>query len=385
MPRAISGRSVVLSIGLAGVIGLLIIFLGLPRHRPVENLPPRLTDAEFWQLVSGFSEPDGYFRSDNFVSNETTFQHVIPELSRRTKPGGVYLGVGPDQNFTYIAALQPKVAFIIDIRRQNMLTHLMYKSIMEMSTNRAEFLSILFSRPLPANLDIDAEPAQLFEAFSMVAPSGEMFMLNFDRIVSRLTEGHGFPLNTEDIASIRYVYEAFRTAGPDIRYSYPSQWGWRRFPSYAELIVERDREGKNHSYLATEEQFKFIRQLESENRIVPIVGNFAGEKALASVGEYLKDHGATVTAFYTSNVEFYLFQNEDWKQFFKNVERLPLDGTSTLIRSYFNNGGVRFPGQRFDQRSITLLDGMDEMMTDAAAGKIRTYPDLIERSLDSGF
>src|SRR5262249_5003573 len=114
-----------------------------------QSLPTKLSDSAFWKLVTDFSEPGGYFRSDNFVSNETTYQWVIPELLRTTKPGGVYLGVGPDQNFTYIVALKPKVAFIFDIRRQNMLTHLMYKALIESSSDRADFLSRLFSRARP--------------------------------------------------------------------------------------------------------------------------------------------------------------------------------------------------------------------------------------------
>src|SRR5437667_12357654 len=109
-----------------------------------EELPQQLSNEAFWQLVTDFSEPGGFFRSDNFVSNETTFQWVIPELKNTTRPGGVYLGVGPDQNFTYIVALQPKMAFIFDIRRQNVIQHLMYKALIEISADRAEFLSRLF-------------------------------------------------------------------------------------------------------------------------------------------------------------------------------------------------------------------------------------------------
>jgi hypothetical protein len=35
---------------------------------------PRLADREFWRLIEEFSEPNGFFRSDNLVSNEDTFQ-----------------------------------------------------------------------------------------------------------------------------------------------------------------------------------------------------------------------------------------------------------------------------------------------------------------------
>src|SRR5205809_65578 len=133
-------------------------------------IPARLPDSTFWRLVTDLSEPGGFFRSDNFVSNETSFQSVIPALTRGTKPGGVYLGVGPEQNFTYIVALRPKIAFIFDIRRQNMLTHLMYKAVMEQSADRAEFLARLFSRPRPRSVDTMSTVDALFAAFELVAP-----------------------------------------------------------------------------------------------------------------------------------------------------------------------------------------------------------------------
>ena len=47
--------------------------------------------------------------------------------------GGVYVGVGPNQNFTYIAAIRPELAFIVDIRRQNLLEHLLFKVLTEKS------------------------------------------------------------------------------------------------------------------------------------------------------------------------------------------------------------------------------------------------------------
>ena len=96
-----------------------------------QAIPTKLSDSAFWRLVTDFSESNGFFRSDNFVSNESSYQWVIPDLVRTTKPSGVYLGVGPDQNFTYLVALRPKIAFIFDIRRQNMLTQLMYKALIE--------------------------------------------------------------------------------------------------------------------------------------------------------------------------------------------------------------------------------------------------------------
>src|SRR5437764_9838575 len=134
-----------------------------------EFLPAQLSDEAFWNMVNEFSEPGGYFRSDNFVSNETTFQYVIKDL-KKTRAGGVYLGVGPDQNFTYIVAMQPKMAIIFDIRRQNVIQHLIYKALLEMSSDRADFVSRLFSRKRPAGLDAKSTAEDLFTAYDNVEP-----------------------------------------------------------------------------------------------------------------------------------------------------------------------------------------------------------------------
>src|SRR5881397_2831560 len=138
---------------IAAVALLLLAFAAGRRVRAAEDtLPPQLSDEAFWHFITDYSEAGGFFRFDNFISNEALFQHVLGRLKETTKPGGVYLGVGPDQNFTYIVVLRPRIAFIVDIRRQNMLLHLMYKGLLEQSSNRAEFLSRLFSRSQPAGL-----------------------------------------------------------------------------------------------------------------------------------------------------------------------------------------------------------------------------------------
>src|SRR5437867_3737214 len=152
-----------------GITAAVVLFLSLsPSVKPykaTETLPGRLTDDAFWKVVTGFSEEGGYFRFENFLSNELGFQTVIPALKEIANPGGVYLGVGPEQNFTYISALQPKIAFIIDIRRHNMIEHLMYKALFELSSDRADFLSRLYARKRPAGVSADVGSEVLFAGY----------------------------------------------------------------------------------------------------------------------------------------------------------------------------------------------------------------------------
>lgn len=307
------------------------------------DLPERLSDQEFWRLVEDLSEPNGFFRSDNLVSNEQVFARVLPDLQARTKPGGVYLGVGPEQNFTYIAALKPKIAFIIDIRRGNLHLHLMYKALFDLSADRAEFLSRLFTRAKPEGLTAESTVRDLFMAFEMTSPASEdVYKENLRAVEEVLTKKHKLPLTAEDISGIGFVYRAFFMHGPAITWSTNTGGANRsgRGVTYSTLMLQTDPQGQGLSYLASEDHFQFLKGLETRNLIVPVVGDFGGPKALRAVGAYLKDRGATVTAFYLSNVEQYLRQDGKWGAFCRNSAALPLDEVSVFVRP--SGGGVAF-------------------------------------------
>src|SRR3954470_4200239 len=108
----------------------------------------------FARQVRELSEPGGSFDTDNLISNERSYLHVIPALKRATPSGGgAYVGVGPDQNFSYIAAARPNIAFIIDVRRDNLLLQLLCKALFSLSRTRVEYLAQLCGRPVPVGLE----------------------------------------------------------------------------------------------------------------------------------------------------------------------------------------------------------------------------------------
>ena len=330
-------------------------------------LPASLSDTEFWTLIENFSEAGGSFASDNIISNEIAFQQVIPEL-RRAQYQDAYIGVGPEQNFTYITALKPRIAFIIDIRRQNLLLHLTYKALVEMSTDRADFMSRLFARARPAGLTGNRTARGLFEAFAAIEPSGELAQSNLRAIIDHLEDTHRFPLGADDERGIAQTYRSLYLGGPKLRGDFG---GGPWIPSYAELMSQTDLVGVNHSYLASEENFQSLKEYEQNNLIVPLVGDFSGDGAIRSVGRYLKEHSGTVTTFYTSNVEEYLFRNGTWGKFARNVSVLPIGGRSMFIRTYFTHtdSGLR-----------TLLNSMQGLLNAVTSGDIHTYNDVILQS-----
>jgi hypothetical protein len=369
------------------------------------GVPPRLTDAEFWRMVTDYSEPGGYFPADNFVSNEMVYQTVVPRLREQVAPGGVYLGVGPDQNFTYIVALRPAIAFIVDVRRQNLLQHLMFKALFEMSPTRADFASRLFGRPRPPDLADTVSIEDMMDRFQRSAPSGTLFEETSRRVLDRLSQ-HGFGLTPVDKETVQFLLARFHEYGPEITYAPVPRGGrigprgnlrYSMFPSYGELVAETDEAGVNHGYMASEAHYRILRDMQIRNLIVPIVGDFSGDKALRSVGRYLADRDARVTTVYTSNVEQYLFQNNVWRAYYENIAALPLDETSMFIRAFFPFGAritVNPQALAYDPagppgapinlykypESTTLLCSVKALLTAVKADQVAGYLDVIDLS-----
>ena len=295
------------------------------------TLPAAMSDQAFWSLIESLSEPAGTFNvSDNFVSNEP----LIAENARRLHPaGGVYIGVGPEQNFTYIERLRPDIAFIIDIRLENRNLHLLYKALFELSSDRADFISRLFSRRRPAGLGSTTSAEEMFRRFDGVPPSDEQFNANLTLVRDRLRATHGFPLAAADLDWIGRVARAFYEDGPEIHF-----WGSRPVtvdsvrPSYRWLMTAQDYRGQNRSFLSSEDAFRFLKELHSRNLIVPLVGDFGGRHTVQQVGDYVRTHGDVVRAFYGSNVGVYL--NSDQTGIFcGNLASLPVAHDTWFIES----------------------------------------------------
>jgi hypothetical protein len=314
------------------VAAVVVLGLSVLTPRAADTLPAQYTDAEFWKLINDLSEPGGTFQFENFVSNEASYQNVLPELTKRVKPGGVYLGVAPEQNFTYIAALQSKVGFVIDIRRQNMIEMLMYKALFEISPNRADFVSKLFSRRRPAGLTTQSSALQIFAAFEGIPTDTALLAETVKAVKDNLIRQHGFKPVGDDEQKLELILNVMMTSGPGVDYTSGSanRLGGP-LPNYFTLMVNSDRAGKRWAYLETEERYQYIKTMQQKNLIVPLVADFAGPKTLQALAKYLKDRGATVSVFYISNVEDYL--DGKWATYVANLKALPQDASTYLIRA----------------------------------------------------
>jgi hypothetical protein len=374
---------------LAGALLLTVIPLSTvrpPAPAPIDQSvrarpAPALSDSAFASLVTRISEPGGYFDSDNLISNESSYLHVLGAMRRLGVSGGGYVGVGPDQNFSYIAQVRPRIAFIIDIRRDNLLQHLWFKALFEMARNRAEYLALLTGRPVPADLaswnrrSID----EIVQYIERSAPDPDQFETT-RAIVRSKVRGYGIPVTAAELETISRIQQAFFDAGLDLRFTSLGRSPRPYYPTLRTLLLEHDLTGKQGSYLASEDAFQFVKSLEGRNLVVPVVGNLAGDHALREIGRVLAERGEKVSALYVSNVEFYLMREGTFDAFAATVRRLPYDARSVIIRSYFGGGFYgAHPQSVPGYFSTQLLQTVASFVTESSRGGYATYFDLVNK------
>jgi hypothetical protein len=359
---------------IASAVALLLVLPPVRAGAPQAPATPA-TRQSLAELIASLSEPGGYFDTDNLISNERSYLHVVPtlrSLAGQAAGKGVYLGVGPDQNFSYIAHLRPTLAILIDIRRDNLLLHLLFKAMFAEAPTRASYLALLTGRSQPAT-NRDASIESLVRQVDQAKPLGKADFARLETRLAAVINGFGVPLSNTDRATIARFHRRFVDGGLFLQFNSTGRPPQYDYPTYRDLLLEVDGDAMRRSFLASENDFQFVKALHARDRIVPIVGDLAGRNALANVGRYLDASGLRVSAFYTSNVEFYLYRDGSAPAFIANLARLPRQPGSVIVRSVFPGGGARI-SQGYNSASQTqpiqtLLDGYQQ-------GRFRQYREL---------
>ena len=334
----------------------------------------------FAGLVARLSEPGGHFDSDNLISNETSYQHVLGKLRELGLRGGVYIGVGPDQNFTYMAKIRPRMAIMIDIRRDALLQHLLFKALFERAHNRIEYMCLFFGKPFPKTKGWEQKGIKELIDYIDNTPSDSKV---FDRAaaeVRRSVQRYGVPLSSSDLETLNRVHRAFYSSGLDIRYSSHYRPPRSIYPTFRDLLLERDLSGQMQNFLNSEEDFKFLKQLQEQDLVIPCVGDLSGSQAVKAIGKYIADSKERVSAFYVSNVEFYLTRQGAFDHFIENLKSLPIDGRSLIIRSYFNYYAPPHPQAIDGHYSTQLLEKIEDLLKQCDSGECESYNDIVTKN-----
>jgi hypothetical protein len=123
-----------------------------------------------------------------------------------------------------------------------------------------------------------------------------------------------------------------------------------------------------------------VRGLQASDRIVPVIGNVAGTKAVRAIGSYAAEHGLVVSAFYLSNVEQYLMGREGgFDAYAENVKTLPHDAKSVIIRSYFGRLGIQHPlyVPSNGNVSTSMIETINSFVRAFDGGELTSYGELV--------
>jgi hypothetical protein len=353
--------------------------LTIERFEPANLQSP----AGFARLVARLSEQGGFFDSDNLISNEASYLHVLGPMRKLGVSGGAYIGVGPDQNFSYIAQVRPRIAYMIDIRRDNLLQHLFFKALFEMSRSRLEYLALLFGKPVPSNLaEWNNRPIeQLLQYIDSTQARRDLFEATRTNIATQV-RSYGIPLDSNDLETISRNHQEFFANGLELRFTSYNRPPRPYYPTYRQLTLERDLGGRQGNYLVREDDFQFLKSLHAAGMIVPVVGDLSGEHALRAIARHIVERGEKVSAFYTSNVEFYLMRGASFDRFARNVKQLPIDAKSVIIRSFFSGGfGGSHPANVSGYFSTQLLQTVASFDKEFDSGGYVTYWDVVTKHL----
>lgn len=336
-----------------------------------------MPDDAVGPLLARLSEPAGDFPSENYVSNELSLLDVARELRDPKLRGRAYVGVGPEQSFTYLAMLEPRVAYVVDIRRGNLLEHMFFRGCFEAGATRAEFLSALLARRPKASVDEGRIGFDALEAAFRAAPMDRALRDEGIARTMSLLDRLGVARARGDDAAVARIQSAFATHGLSIAYTMSGSQ--RDHPSLAETLSAKDPDGAPSTFLASEALYAKVRRLVVENRVLPIVGDFGGAHALRAVAEDMRARGLLLGVFYTSNVEQYLFDARKHGAFVASVASMPRDDESRIVRVWFDQGKPH-PAQRVKHRTTQLTIPANAFLARTKTKPFRSYWEVVTQS-----
>lgn len=349
---------------------------------PASSAPVQLrqafSDADFAALVDRISERAGYFDTDNLISNESGYLTVMDALAKTGIEGGAYVGVGPDQNFSYIAQVKPTIVFMTDVRRDNMLHHLLLKALIERAPTRVEFLAGLHGRVVPP--DAAAWQGRSIDAIVEYIdrePVDEAGLSRLHEEIAEEVRAFGILLTQEDLGTIQRFHLTFVRAGLGLRFTSYGRASRPYYPTYRQLVLETDIDGDQASYLSSAETYGVVRELQLANKIIPVVGDMAGPHAIREMGVVLREMGLQLEAFYASNVEFYLWRGGTFDEWEENFASLPVAADAVIIRSHFPNSGGVHPSAVRGYYSAQILQPAATFLR----GGFNSYWDAVTRGV----
>lgn len=314
---------------------------------------PRLGD-----LIARLSDPAPGPHADNFVSNEDSYPRIAPLLREKAPPGSVYLGVGPDQNFTFLAHARSSRAFLVDFRRRNLRLHLLHHALFVLAEERASYLRLLTARD-PTDPDPDA--------FQRARFSRDLLAHAQARVESVLRPLG--VLHDDEWDDLRTIHARMAGPGLDARFL-----ALTMYPTLGRMIRTPGSDGQPAHFLAREDLYRAVRDLQRSRLVVPLVGDLAGDGCLPRLAGWLREQDERVGVVYVSDVEFFLLRDGRFDAYLHNLELLPRHPDALLVRS--TSQRVEHPSRSPGDTGTTIAVNLADFLREARDGRVKTSDDL---------
>ena len=186
-----------------------------------DSLPASLTDQEFWKLIARLLRAERLLplrqpAVERDLASSTSSRSCC---SRRSRAASTWASA-PSRTSPTSPRTKPAMVFIVDVRRGNLDLQLMYKALFELSADRADFVSRLFSKKRPDGLDRDVDGRPRSSARSANVETNEaLYKENLKAIDDQLVKKHGFALVADDLAGHRVRLPRVLSVRPAIQYS----------------------------------------------------------------------------------------------------------------------------------------------------------------------
>lgn len=242
------------------------------------------------------------------VSNEHRHDLFFPHISDL---GGAFVGVGSDQCYTLAAVQRAELVWIVDYDPLIRLVHRMY-GVLVVASDSADALVARFA---PAN---EQQTASLLQS-----------------------ELEGNPRASEIVAAYRR--------------------NRARMHRYLRRAARNVREGRGASWLADPELYARVRALHASGRIIARTGDLNGTGTLRAVARAARRLGLPIRVLYLSNAEQFFRFGPAYRE---NLEALPTDARSIVLRTFREPGAPYPPGERWHY----MVQPMDDLRA-----RIRDY------------
>ena len=268
-----------------------------PEAGAVEVSPLSTAEREAWKTIRADPLPKKLTQGIHFWVSDEAHHHLFRETL--TDKGGVYVGIGTNQNFAMAAWQRPELIVLLDFDQTIIDLHAVYAVIFAHAKTPEEHLALW-----------EKKQAKQVRALITEAMDGD---------------------SKEETTRRDRALRAYK-------------YGRERVRRGLEKMRTRYASLNEPSFMNSQTEYDWIRSMSMAGRIIAIRGDLTGPRTLVDLAGVLESQGRKVTTFYLSNTEQYFRYT---KRFRRNMLGLPLADDAVVLRTRaWRVGGKPRPGKK---------------------------------------